>query len=823
MLRTIYKFRNLDATRDMNDRYRDLIQKGIFLGGSVVPVTGQLKVDVAPFKLVSYDGLVVIETSDIQRLTVVAGQNNVVCLKARYIDNDNVQTEWAVFEETVFNALTDKAYYIIFAKINLSVGATQVFSTDINYTDRDILDPIGRSPFRGTVQFSSDLPLANNRVGDYYIVAHIGVTPSIFGWNGSSWDDLTTAVSISSLLSRHRQNLFANEKHLTDLQQQAAAGTAGTPSGTNRYVTEADYRLPTIPIRDALNGSDGTPNAANRYITQSFPFAVPTEISFTPPITPSVEMVAAYGPIYVGTGGTGTATQWFNLYDGTQDAELVNNDLTRTYVMAVFTDSGLTQELNPATNAFVDALGYLSGASLFLSINQLPDNNFKVSYGKRKTLKTAETNFLLERGPKFAQADWRIFSLQNDFDREIAPLRTTADGIDAIIQIEAAVGQRQDGTKLIYTLPDSSQQLDLSAAQVDFSNGTISGASGSFSAFPPLAPYWYAKAGLAVMPAFGGATQDTLEVVWGIPAPTESGLSIPLWNSDTVPFAIVTLQDNGSATGSSFGPIQQNNIEQIVNPFLVTKVYNEEIEVTSSSGQSFFAYPNGAYFVVGSDQVIVFVNGDAKSIDAGDYIEVGGSAVQFAYDIPYLGRVRFWSAKAVPMAGGLSSTGITWATPVNANIIPDSNLTWDLGRPDRKFKDVYIGGKLTVDGLIDPIGIQFTSTGVNPLSGPGFYVDMATGTVRARDDNANNIAVTTTDGHINTEANIQKDGISIRTDVQTINFVGSGVSIANMGPKAVEISITGGGSGGISQIDGGSSISVYTLDAQMDGGNASSF
>lgn len=818
----------------MNDRYRDLILKGVFQGGSVVPVTGFLKVDVTPFKLVSYDGLVIIETSDTQRLNVVAGQTNVVCLKVRYIDNDNVQTEWKVLEESIFEALTDKDYHVVFAKVILSSSATQVASSDISLIERDILDPISRSNFRGRVENSSDLPVIDNRLGDFYIIAKDGITPSIFAWDGSSWNDLTTAVTISGLLTQHRQNLFANEKHLTDAQQEAATGSAGIPSGTNKYVTEADYRLPTVPIRDALSGSDGTPSAANKYVTQQYPMAVPIEAPFTPPIVDNVRLVysSSIGPLYVGTGNAASVLQWFNTYSATEDAELVTTGNVPVKIIGIFTNSALTTPLNPSVGGgsgetgtwTIDSLGFFQGCDLWIQFDTTPDTNFKLSFGQKKSLKQVNSPsfipFLLLRGPKSAQADYRIFVLQDELNRERSPLRTIANGSDTKVDINSAIGERLDGTKLVYTLPDSSHQLDMPATEVDFNAGTISGtASGRFGTLPTMMPSWFVKAGLAVMPFASGSANDKLDVVFGLPAAVSSDATIPLWNSSTVPFSIITLQDNGSGIGV-VRPANQVNVNQFLNPFLVTAIYDEEIEVTNLSGQSFFVYPKDAIFGVNSEQVLVMVNGAAKSVTAEDFIEVGGSAVQFAYDIPYLGRVRFRSAYAVPVSGQGGTSGITWATPVNANIVPQSHVTYNLGRIDKKFNDGFFGGDLTVSGVVNETkGIQFTTTAANPLTGPGIFTEMATGTLRMMDDNSNVISLSTADGHINTELNVQKEGISLRTDVQTINFVGSGVTVVNAGPKAVEIQITATGSG-FGNLDGGSAISIYTVDAIIDGGVA---
>jgi len=52
----------------------------------------------------------------------------------------------------------------------------------------------------------------------------------------------------------------------TDIQD-ALAGTAGTPSAANPYVTDADTRLPTAGQKNALAGTSGTPGSSNKYVT----------------------------------------------------------------------------------------------------------------------------------------------------------------------------------------------------------------------------------------------------------------------------------------------------------------------------------------------------------------------------------------------------------------------------------------------------------------------------------------------------------------------------------------------------------------------------
>jgi hypothetical protein len=54
-------------------------------------------------------------------------------------------------------------------------------------------------------------------------------------------------------------------------ENDALQGTNGTPSNSNRYVTNTDPRIPVQDENDALQGTNGTPNNANRYVTNTDP------------------------------------------------------------------------------------------------------------------------------------------------------------------------------------------------------------------------------------------------------------------------------------------------------------------------------------------------------------------------------------------------------------------------------------------------------------------------------------------------------------------------------------------------------------------------
>lgn len=91
--------------------------------------------------------------------------------------------------------------------------------------------------------------------------------------------DISTAEAEQFLRARAHEVGYGSETVESALnarlpsagQKDALAGTAGTPSSSNRYVTNSDPRLPTQAQKDALAGTNGTPSSSNRYVTNSDP------------------------------------------------------------------------------------------------------------------------------------------------------------------------------------------------------------------------------------------------------------------------------------------------------------------------------------------------------------------------------------------------------------------------------------------------------------------------------------------------------------------------------------------------------------------------
>lgn len=98
-------------------------------------------------------------------------------------------------------------------------------------------------------------------------------TETAIGTLSSVPDASTTVKGIVELATSAETTaglaLQASDTRLpTQAQKDALAGT-GTPSGSNKFVTNDDARLPTTGENDALVGTSGTPSSSNKYVTNA--------------------------------------------------------------------------------------------------------------------------------------------------------------------------------------------------------------------------------------------------------------------------------------------------------------------------------------------------------------------------------------------------------------------------------------------------------------------------------------------------------------------------------------------------------------------------
>lgn len=407
------KFRNLDLTRDINERFVGLIQPGLISGGTITPIASQLKVTIAPWKVFNRQGMVAEETSDFLTVDLQVGQTNVVALKVVYNQSAAPEVAFEVVEKGVFDGMPNKDDYIVFGHVVVPLTATEILDSYIDLKPRMVIDPLGRRQERGTVSSTSQLPQENNLIGDTYKVTDgVGGTVNLFGWNGFTWVNMTNVIELQTQLTRHRQNLFANEKHLTDAEKLAVEGTFGLPSSTNKFVTSTDPRVPTQGENDALVGSHGTPSGSNRYVTENLQYAQPSVVN-----VPAGTTVFEIGgtPMYLGRGGIGSHYQYFKLYHATAEREYLNSDRSIVDVIRVYKDAALTQEItNPGAEALVelDQYGFWIAGSIWVVFNQATDLDARLLYGKRTTLANTVQNTasLFDITPKSAQINRELLT-----------------------------------------------------------------------------------------------------------------------------------------------------------------------------------------------------------------------------------------------------------------------------------------------------------------------------------------------------------------------------------------------------------------------------
>jgi hypothetical protein len=408
MKKTLLKFRNADSTLDLNTQFADFFNKGIVLGGMVAPVfpNSTPQVTVSPFKLVGADGMVVIETSDIELLNLPANQTTVICFRSLYVTNNDPDYGFEAIEISLYNSLSsqDKRNRTIFAVVTTAApNALPVVSLDL----RDVIDPVGRNSFRGVVSNISFLPISDNRLGDRYLVESGVPDPNngLYVWKGGlGWVNITDSLSLSSLLAQHRSNLFANEIHLTNNQADAVQGTSGSPSNTNRFVTDQDPRVPTQGENDALVGLSQNvpvaPSASNPFVTAAYNVAQAQDVLLAPP-GGTITLNAVQGPFYVGLGvGMASILPYFKLYHPTENREYVDSTGAPVQITAIYKNLVGPTPLDPSTETSVsDANGFWAN-TIHVAYSGTIDTNVRIRYGRQINLENVQRNFGMLPGPQ---------------------------------------------------------------------------------------------------------------------------------------------------------------------------------------------------------------------------------------------------------------------------------------------------------------------------------------------------------------------------------------------------------------------------------------
>lgn len=114
--------------------------------------------------------------------------------------------------------------------------------------------------------------------------------------------DASNPFTVASDLTTHTSNAVAHHSNLNDPttgQKQALAGSYGTPSSSNRYITETDTKLLTTDQKAAISGSS-SPSGSNVFVTNS-----------DARLSTSLHLTADQQAALVGTNGTPNTSNKF--------------------------------------------------------------------------------------------------------------------------------------------------------------------------------------------------------------------------------------------------------------------------------------------------------------------------------------------------------------------------------------------------------------------------------------------------------------------------------------------------------------------------------
>jgi len=249
-LKLVLKWKNPDASADVNLRFKDVFNKGFVTGGTLTPAGGTLEVDVSPFTLVTFDGAVV--TSDaVATLPVVDGVLNYLVCRARWRQGLAPTLSIQSLAESAYLADSELDWLHVVGTVDLTLGGPYAAppASSVSYDLRDVVDPQGRTSWRTPVDTFASLPTGSpnsNRDGDVRLVLDTG---SFYFWSDTLgiWDVFDEA-SVNVHRDQEHSNGVTGMSVLTTLEPNVS-GTdltvAAVPAGSGYTV---NGRFLTLPV-----------------------------------------------------------------------------------------------------------------------------------------------------------------------------------------------------------------------------------------------------------------------------------------------------------------------------------------------------------------------------------------------------------------------------------------------------------------------------------------------------------------------------------------------------------------------------------------------
>ncbi len=394
MLRAVFAYQNLDSTADLNLRFESLFTKGVFLGGDIVANGTNNTVSITAFRAVTRDGMIAL--NDVATDIVVPGnQKSYLCLRAKYNAPSPPELAWVTHTLASYNAASDKDFLIVFGTVDLAASAGPVFANLVSYADRNVVTPVSRNSFLGTfvdlpalqAAYPATVP-TKQKSGDIALaISGLSGLPTWYRWDATG-GSFSPFGSYNTEISNLNSHIADDDIHVTPTQKAALAGTSGTPSGSNRFITENDTtRVVTAAERQAIAnavGLDSGLSDTNPLVADKTAVVSQMLVSFVGDggnvvAINSASFGGADAVVYIGRqgidgNGRSSACQYFAVEDNFGDglAPVITGVETPIVIQNVSWNAVSGSTLNPASNPQVDQNGYLTispGQTLYLNLN----------------------------------------------------------------------------------------------------------------------------------------------------------------------------------------------------------------------------------------------------------------------------------------------------------------------------------------------------------------------------------------------------------------------------------------------------------------------
>ena len=330
--KALFQFKNLDSTQDLNARFQDLFGKGVYAGGRFAVVSGAYSISVTPYSAMTLSGMAVFND---EPTTISLSGTGLQYIVIDAIYNASGPASIRVFATTADSYNVYRSRYILLGTVdmdNLQSGSGYIDATRFSYSVRDQISPVQDSKFLGHFNNNAaraaalpDTVPTRQRIGDFTVV---GTTDIAIGfWTTNGWQDHVDPAHVGQALVDHINDASMH----TSLDQHAAlSGTSGTPSATNRFVTESDDSVLTDAERYAISHAVGATTEPvgqdNVLVSQRTVIAVPRVFQIAiPSATDYVDLTLAslgvLAPflVYLGkqgiSAGISSAQQYFGIED----------------------------------------------------------------------------------------------------------------------------------------------------------------------------------------------------------------------------------------------------------------------------------------------------------------------------------------------------------------------------------------------------------------------------------------------------------------------------------------------------------------------------